>query len=149
MPETNIGAFWLGDGELAELSRQHPSTPWGTELMREVWPKKNPQLLSSETYRGYATVLSKLHSRMRRGLSISRIEQIIEDVDQSLKSLANFSAPTHASGGAVLAVANAWESAHCGITPDQIAVAYESELIFTAKLFCNARQREMAGETLP
>lgn len=139
-------SFWLDDLQLKKISHQFPSTPWGIELMETVWPRHFAELCSSETYRGYATVLSIVSAQMYRGISISGIEQIIEDVDRSLKTAA---AAAAVRGGATLAITNAWERAHCGITSDQVGAAYESELIYAANMFVRARQYEMAGYVLP
>jgi hypothetical protein len=145
----NIDNYWLDDRKLANIRHQVPSTEWGKELMRDAWPKMFQQLCSSETYRGYAIVISVLCSHMRRGISIGEIEKIIESVDRSVKTSRTFTLSEHLLGAAGLAITNAWERCHCGITTDQIAASYESELIYTAKMFNIAREHEIAGRKLP
>lgn len=83
----NIDDYWLNDRKLAHFSRQVPSTDWSKELMTDAWPKMFQQLCSSETYRGYAIVLSILCAHMRKGISIGEVEQIIESVDRSVKTM--------------------------------------------------------------
>ncbi len=140
MESSSNNPCWLDDNELVRISRQSPSTPFGAQLMRDVWPKRYTEGLSSETYRGCATVLSMLCAGMRRGIGISEIDRLIESVDQSIKTSNTLPAGSHQLGGAALTITNAWECAHCGYTSDQIAAAYKSELIYAAKLFVAARQ---------
>jgi hypothetical protein len=140
----NIDDHWLDDNELARISAQHPSTRWGAELMRGAWPKRYPTLLSSETYRGCAIVLSTLLASMWQGISVREIQRLVEGVDQSLKVSRILQAPNDQYGGASLTVVNAWTTAaDLGFTAEQIAAAYESELIFAARMFVIARQRAM------
>src|SRR5262249_10822698 len=77
----------LHDDQLVYLSHQSPSTAWGRELMQDAWPKLFQGLLSSETYRGYASVLSMLYQQVRTGISVSEIQKLIEIADQRLKSV--------------------------------------------------------------
>jgi hypothetical protein len=136
----NIDQYWLDDNALARISRQVPSTNWGKELMRDAWPKRYPGLLSRDTYRGCAIVLSMLCASMRRGISVREIQQLVEGVDQSLKTSTTLRPPSDLYGGASLTIVNAWTTAaDLGFTAEQIAAAYESELIYAAQMFIKAR----------
>jgi hypothetical protein len=140
----------LADHELAGLGVRQPSTPWGAELMRTAWPQRYPGLLSSETYRGCASVLSALLAAMHPGIGVGAIQQLVERVDQAVKGSPIAQTQNDACGGAVLTVTNAWTTAaDLGFTAPQIAAAYESELIYAAKMFVRARQQEAAGKKLP
>ena len=145
----DVDDYWLDDSQLAHLGRQAPSTAWGAQLMRDVWPKRYPGLLSSATYRGCAIVLSMLRAQMRAGVSVPEIQQLVEQVDQSLKTSRVLQADGDLSGGANLTIVNAWTTAaELGLTAEQIAAAYESELLYAAKTFVLARQHESKGEKL-
>jgi tetratricopeptide (TPR) repeat protein len=144
-----IDEHWLDDAELARISRQVPSTAWGKELMRDAWPARYQGLLSSDTYRGCAMVLSTLFGNMRVGMQIGELVQIIGSVDQSIKTSHTLPTGTDRCGGASLAITNAWQRAHSGLTIDQIGMAFESELIYAAQMFMKAHQQEIAGEKLP
>jgi hypothetical protein len=141
--------FWLDDDRLAHLARQTPSTQFGVELMAK-WPARYPGLLSSDTYRGCAIVLSKLVDLLaNRSVTTYDIEQAIEAVDRMVKSPTALALGDDLRGGAGLTTANAWESAHSGVSPQQVVAAYESELIYAAKMFLTARGRELSGHRLP
>ena len=145
-----VDDYWLDDSQLALLGRQSPSTAWGAQLMRDAWPKRYPGLLSSATYRGCAIVLSMLRANMRVGISVPEIRRLVEQVDQSLKNSRALQANSDLSGGANLTIVNAWTTAaELGLTAEQVAAAYESELLYAAKMFVLARQQESRGEKLP
>lgn len=138
----NIDNCWLADDQLAYISTQQPSTSWGAELIGTTWPKRYPTLLSSETYRGCATVLSLLLSLMHQGISVRQIQMLVENLDQSLKASQLAQTANDMFGGAGLTIVNAWTTAaELGFTSQQIAAAYESELIYVAKMFIHARQQ--------
>jgi hypothetical protein len=144
----NIDDHWLDDAQMTEFSRRTPSTAFGRELMPK-WAARYPELLSSDTYRGCAVVLATLFKLLRgREPTIGTIEQTINILDQALWASKNFKPGTALTGGASLTVANAFQSAHSGVRPDQIVEAYESEAIYVAKKFIEARRRELAGERL-
>jgi hypothetical protein len=143
-----VDQYWLDDAELARISRQTPSTSWGVELMSTAWPKLYPGLLSSDTYRGCAAVLAMLRAYVRPGSSILDIQNVIEQVDQSVKQSRSFPAGSDGCGGATLTTTNAWQRTESGLSPSQIAAAIESELIYVAQLFVRARQHELAGGRL-
>jgi hypothetical protein len=145
----NVDQYWLDDEELGRISRQVPSTSWGMELMSAAWPKMYQGLLSSDTYRGCAAVLATLRAYVRSGSSIREIQGIIDQVDQSVKTSRSFPAGSDGCGGAILTTTNAWQRTEAGLSADQIAAAFESELIYVAKLFVRARQYELAGQRLP
>jgi hypothetical protein len=145
----NVDYFALDDDALLRISRLTPSTPWGNELIKEAWPKIYPSLLSSDTYRGCATVLSALRAQAPKGTSLAVIERAIDAVDQSLKKSEIFVPDSDGCGGAVLTVTNAWQRTQSGLTADQLVDALESELIYSARMFMLAREREIAGQKLP
>jgi hypothetical protein len=137
-----VDDHWLDDTELAVIGNRNPSTPWGAELIRDAWPKRYPTpFVSSETYRGVAIALATICASMHKGISVSEIQQIVEAADKSLRTSTTFRANSDLHGGAALAIANAWTTAaDLGFTAEQIAVAYDSELIFAARTFVRARQ---------
>jgi hypothetical protein len=137
----NIDDFWLDDAALVQVSRRVPSTALGRQLMTQTWPERFPSVCSSESYRGYAIVLSMVCAYIHSGIDLRAIERVIDGVDQCVKTSNTFRPYTDICGGAVLALANAWESAHCGITPAEVVAAYESELIYAAGMFVRARQQ--------
>jgi hypothetical protein len=136
---------WLDDSELLRLSRLAPSTAWGRELMTSAWPQRFPTLLSSDTYRGYATILSRVYGSMRSGTGVKDVEIIINRVDQDYKGETASVVGSDLAGGAGLALANAWSDAHTGVTLEQIAAALESQLIYAARMFATALQQETRG----
>ncbi len=103
--------YWLEDKTLAEISRKVPSTAWGKELMTEAWSKRYPQLMSSNTYRGCAIVLSTLCTYMYTGITNPEILQIIQGVDQSVKTSTTIQSQSDLCSGAVLTITNAWTTA--------------------------------------
>ena len=135
---------WLIEPEIARISAQDPSTPWGQQLFRDVWPHRFPTVLSSDTYRGYASVLSRMLMSMRKGMSLTEIEALIDREDRIYKTLQPGTAFT---GGAGLAVTNAWQDAH-GIDVNLFGALLESQLIYTARMYVTARRMEMAGRRL-
>jgi hypothetical protein len=145
----NIDNYWLDDARLDDIRREIPSTAWGRELMTTAWPKRYPGLLSSETYRGCAIVLSALNASIRSTMQLSEIGRIIENLGHSIKTSRNYPAGSDRCGGAVMTVTNAWEGAHGGISVTQITEALESELIYAARMFGAARKQESAGNKLP
>jgi hypothetical protein len=83
---------------------------------------------------------------MYTGITNPEILQIIQGVDQSVKTSRTIQSQSDLCGGAVLTITNAWTTAaNLSFTTDQIAVAYESELIYVAKMFCITRQDEVGG----
>jgi hypothetical protein len=146
----SIGDCWLDDEQLNKLSRQIPSTDVGRRLMQTTWPTRYQGLVSSDTYRGCAIALTMLHTRLRyRELSIGLLESAIEAVDQALQTSPAIRAREHVVGGASLAIANAWQTVHCGLPAAGVVGAYESEAIYAAQKFATARQYEAAGHQLP
>ena len=135
---------WLTEPELARISAQDPSTPWGRQLFRDVWPQRFPTVLSSDTYRAYASVLSRMLMSMRHGMSLAEIETLIDGEDRIYKTLQPGTAFT---GGAGLAVGNAWQDAH-SIEGTLFAASLESQLIYAARMYVSARRMEMAGRRL-
>jgi hypothetical protein len=138
----SIDDHWLNDNELASIGSRNPSTAWGVELMREAWPKRYTQpLMSSDTYRGVVMGLATICSSMHHGISVGEIRRIVEEADQSLKTSAICRPQSDLYGGASLAIVNAWTTAAgLGFTAEQIAVAYDSELIYAARTFVRAHQ---------
>jgi hypothetical protein len=134
---------WLDDRELARISSQAPSTAFGIEAIREVWPSKFTELCPSDGYRGMAITLSMLLSQTREGMNFREFDRLIEGVDQSLKASKSLQAPLHRwlRGGAFLEITNAWETLRSGLNPDQFVAALESKLIYTARMFFVARER--------
>jgi hypothetical protein len=139
---------WLDDSELLRVSRLAPSTALGRELIASAWPQRFPTLLSSQTYRGYATILSRVYGSMRAGHGVKDVESIITRVAQEYKGQTASTAGSALAGGAGLAVANAWSDAHAGISVEQIAAALESQLIYAARMFADALQQEARGQRL-
>ena len=139
---------WLDDSELLRLSRMAPSTPWGRELMTNAWPQRFPSLVASDTYRGYATILSRVYGSMRSGIGVKDVEIIIGRVDQEYQGQPKAAAGSALAGGAGLALANTWSDAHTGISVEQIAAALESQLIYAARMFVTALQQEARGQRL-
>jgi hypothetical protein len=135
---------WLSDVELSQISSRYPSTAWGRELIRAAWPQRFPTVLSSDTYRGYSSVLSRLLGSMWNGMTITDIERLIDRENQISQRL---QPGTAFAGGAGLAVVNAWQDAHA-IDVNLFAEKLESELIYTARVFVKARQLEQAGRVL-
>jgi hypothetical protein len=138
-----IGTYWLNDDELSRLSLRSPSTPWGKELMLYAWPRRFPILLSSDTYRGYATVLNALYNRVKPPVTLVKIERLIEEIDSSIQSSKLFPYPSDILGGALIAVTNAWDTSHTGIAPERMPESFESELIYTASIFMQAKNKGM------
>ena len=141
LARTAADDLWLGDEELLRLSHQIPSTKIGKQLLPR-WKERFVDPMPSLLYRGYAIVLWTLWKQMRAEMTIAGIEQSIDRVHDSRMKSKLFVRGTDLDAGAVLAAANAWEGAHCGLTADQFAGAIESELIYAATLFINARSRE-------
>jgi hypothetical protein len=137
-------AHWLNEAELMQIIKRNPSTDWGLDLMRDAWPRRFPTVLSSPTYQAYSSVLSRLLGSMRNGMTLTDIERLIEREDQICKTLQPGTAFT---GGAGLAVVNAWQDAHA-IDVNLFAAKLESELIYTARVFARALQLEHAGRKL-
>ena len=144
----SIDDFWLDDAQMMEISCRRPSTRWGEQLISDTWPARYAGLVSSDTYRGCAIVLLALHSGTVSGISLLEIEQLIDDVDHAVKRSNRLVAGSDACGGALLTTTNAWDTAHAGLTSDQIRAALESELIYAAGKFVIARQLEMSGHTI-
>jgi hypothetical protein len=136
--------LWMDDGDLLPIANRKPSTPWGNELFRAAWPQRFPTILSSDTYRGYASVLARIFQSMRNGITVSEIERTIDLVDSVVKTL---EPGTAFAGGAGLAVVNQWQDAHA-INVNLFPAKLESELIYTARTFVTARQLELGGRKL-
>lgn len=130
--------------ELVRISAQDPSTAWGRQLFRDVWPRRFPTVLSSDTYRGYASVLWRTLMSMRNGISLAEIEVLIDREDRIYKTLQPGTAFT---GGAGLAVTNAWQDAH-SIEVNIFGAVLESQLIYAARMYVTARRVEMGGRRL-
>jgi hypothetical protein len=135
---------WLEDRELLELSQRTPRTQWGKELMRDAWPKRFTGMVSSDTYRGYASVLAEVYRKIYVGAELQHVENIITRVDEDSKLLAD-QEQSDLAGGARLAIVNSWSNTHCGLTIQKAIDAFESELIYTAKMFVTASQLEASG----
>ena len=146
----NVDEYWLNDESLAEISRRVPSTDWGRQWLRDLWPKMHPVLMPSELYRGYAMALSILCAHMRPGIRLSEIGRIIDSVDQAAQTATSLPVGAEQTEGFALAIANAASRTQSGAVPaDQLVAAFESELIYVARLFAEARRHESAGVKLP
>jgi hypothetical protein len=148
VPSTDIDDYAEQEGRLLEIGRRVPATPWGRELMTSTWPKLYPPGYTSETYLGSAVVLMALQANLRQGMSIADIQQKITVIDDSLKRSQLFLPNTHRAGTAAMALANAWERTATGYPADKLLIAFESELIYAARMFAAAREQEAAGATL-
>jgi hypothetical protein len=144
----NIDLPWLDDTQLLQLSLRTPSTIWGRNLMQSAWPRRYPGLVSSDTYRGCAIVLNALRANLRHGATLQEIEFAINAIHDSLQVSQSLRHGSDRHAGAALTVTNAWESSHSGVTPPQYIEALESELIFVATRFAEARRHEAAGRVL-
>ncbi len=134
----------LDDGELIRIASREPSTPWGRQLFSTAWLQRFPSIVSSDTFRGYATVLARIFSSMRHGITVSEIEHSIDGVDSLVRLLQS---GTDFTGGAALAIVNQWNDAHA-INVNLFPAKLESELIYAARLFVTARRLELAGQRL-
>jgi hypothetical protein len=135
---------WLDDADLIQIAGRQPSTPWGRELFTTAWPPRFPTILSSETYRGYVSVLARIFASMRFGITLSEIERSIDAVDSLVRMLTS---ATDFTGGAALAIVNQWNDAHA-INVNLFPAKLESELIYVARMFVTARRLELAGQRL-
>ena len=139
-----MDTLWLDDGELIQIASRQPSTPWGRELFSTAWPQRFPTILSSDTYRGYASVLARIFASMRHGIMLSEIERSIDAVDSLVRMLPS---GTGFTGGAALAIVNQWQDAHA-INVNLFPAKLESELIYVARMFVTARRLESGGQRL-
>lgn len=144
----NIDDYWLDDNQLIEISHKVPSTQWGKKLSTEAWPQLYQGILSSNTYRGCAAGLFSLYTSVRRCISLHQIEQIIVELDQSLKISQVCRSGSEQYSGAFLSITNAWQRSHSDLTIDQIVASLESELIYVSQLFVKARQNEMTSHSV-
>jgi hypothetical protein len=135
---------WLSETDLARISAQNPSTDWGRQLFRDVWPQRFPTVLASDTYRAYASVLSRIHTSMRKGMTLAEIEVLIDREDRIYR---NLQPGTVFTGGAGLAVTNALQNAH-SVHASLFADTLESELIYAARMYMTARGMEGGGRKL-
>ena len=147
-PSTNIDDYPVEETRVAALSHRIPATPWGRELMTNAWPKLYEAGLTSETYLGCTAVLLTLAANLRSGMSSDDIVQKVIAVDKSLKNSTLFLPGSHRAAGAALTVTNAWERTRQGFSSEQLLIAFDSELIYAAKMFVAARESEKAGGTL-
>jgi hypothetical protein len=146
----NVDEHWLDDNSLTELSRRVPSTDWGRQWLRDLWPKMHPVLMPSELYRGYAMALSILCAHVRPGIRLSEIGRIIDSVDEAAQTATSLPVGAEQTEGFALAIASAASRTQSGAVPaDQLVAAFESELIYVARLFEEARRHENAGVKLP
>jgi hypothetical protein len=140
----NIDDVSLGDEEFLRLSRQTPSTEIGKQVLPK-WRERFTDPQPSEFYRGYAIVLWMLWKQTAGPVTIRDIERIIDAVHDSRMASRVFVRGTDLDAGATIAAANAWEAAQSGVAASQVAANYESELIYVAKLFLDARSREQGA----
>jgi hypothetical protein len=133
---------WLDNETMARISRQVPSTAFGRDCMRDVWPKKFQGLCPSETYRGYAIGLAMVRGQIRPGSSLRDLNSIIDRVDQAIKTSGTIQTNADLRGGAVLQITNAWSAVNeTGLSADMVIAAFESELIYAARMFVAASQQ--------
>jgi hypothetical protein len=145
----NLDDHWLNDEQMAALGRRIPSTAFGKELTPK-WAARYQGLLSSDTYRGCAIVLETLFKLLQgRAPTLAAIEQTILGLDEGFRRSKVFQAGTALTGGASLAIVNALQSTRSGVAAHQVVAAYDSEAIYAAGRFIEARRRELAGERLP
>jgi hypothetical protein len=147
-PSTNIDDYPVVEERVMQISHRVPQTAWGRELMTDAWPKLYESGLTSETYLGCVAVLLTLTPHLRQGMTLKDIEQKVTAIDQSLKNSKLFVPGSDRAGGALLAVTNAWQRTHAGLSAEQLLIAFDSELIYAAKMFIAARAREKEGEKL-
>ncbi len=136
--------LWLDDSELIQIAGRQPSTSWGRELFSIAWPQRFLTILSSDTYRGYASVLVRIFASMRYGITLSEIERSIDAVDSLVRMLPS---GTDFTGGAALAIVNQWNDAHA-INVNLFPAKLESEFIYAARMFVTARRLESGGQRL-
>jgi hypothetical protein len=133
---------WLDNEAMARISRQVPSTAFGRDCTRDVWPKRFQELCPSETFRGYAIGLAMVCGQMRAGSSLHDLNNIIDCVDQAVKTSVTLDVNADLRGGAVLQIMNAWSAVNeSGLSADMIVAAFESELIYVARMFVAASQQ--------
>jgi hypothetical protein len=149
----NFDRYWLDDQQMIELSERTPSTEFGRELMSE-WPSRYPTRNSSAAYHGYATALWVLVRHVTpQACTNASITAAIQVLDASVKeSIQEFheSKPdfddysnvdrNQALGAAALALLNSWERTQCGADPQDLVGLYESEAIYAARKFREARE---------
>ncbi len=136
--------LWLDDNSLIQIASREPSTAWGQDLFSTAWPQRFPTILSSDTFRGCASVLARIFASMRYGVTLSEIERSIDAVDSLVRMLPS---GTDFTGGAALAIVNQWNDARA-INVNLFPAKLESELIYVARLFVTARRLELAGQRL-
>ena len=145
----NLDEGWLDDAQIAALSARSPASAWGQELMQAAWPRLYTSLLSSETYRGCVMALSLLCTQVRPGFALGEVEQLITTLHEAVATAETLPAGSDRAGGFGLVITNAWERAHAGLATGQLIEAFESEMIYTARLFVTAREKEKSGSRLP
>lgn len=126
-----------------------PSDFSSVALVRDDGPHGERLLLSSETYRGCAAAVSYLRARVTPQTPIFEIVQAVEDADRALGASTTFPMGSDGACGAALVLASAWRWSQSGLTAAQMEAALESERIYAAQLFIQARERESRSVAAP
>jgi hypothetical protein len=137
----NIDDHWLSDETLAQTAALEPSTPWGAELMREAWPSRYPEPISSHTLRNCASTLDSICAGVRAEMTVEELQQFIEGVNDSVTASKRFRGD--AAADARLTIDDVWGTvSDHDFTIAQIAAALHSQLVYVARRFVDAKRRE-------
>jgi hypothetical protein len=134
---------WLDDAELARISGKAPSATW-TKMWLTTMPKLYPKVLSSEAYRGAASVSHALWTCTRNSVFPFEFEQAINDVDQSLAALSQGQQASFLFESARISIVNFKSVVSDPVLMTDISVfkaRFEAEMLYTAKLFFSAQRQ--------